>query len=477
MNRKVLSLVALVGLGVALGAVTAGGGCQSDACTKDTDCAMPLICVSSACVPVGTKPDAGADADVEPDVDGDTPPTDTDTDVDGEGDGEGGEEDGEIPEDVVTTDDGGCTPVTSAAYNVVVTAADGDERPVVLRSQTGFVFFGRPPGPVSADGLRFQRFRLDGVASTAAMWTLSSVEIAPQHPILELPDGKFATAFGVPSGAGPGIWVKIIPSTGTGGEVPRQVPGTDLNSGEPAITFDGINVVVVWTHNLGGSVEIRGQLFSASTGAATGTYVTIATGPTGTKEPRIVWGSRRFALAYFNASDGALHVLSLDGPLAEMREDVLTPPVDQSFVGYPAIAWSGTEFGLAWELRVGTSSSTIHLATFMEDAAPVDHTPLEGFVSLSAAEAGQLALAYGDVGSEWALAWRNNQTGRVGISLVRISADDFSIREGPIDIRPGATTAWNPSVAHNGGYYMVSWVEQFGAGAFPIYEATHGCTP
>jgi hypothetical protein len=113
----------------------------------------------------------------------------------------------------------------------------------------------------------------------------------------------------------------------------------------------------------------------------------------------------------------------------------------------------------------------------MEDAVPTDHTPLEGIVTLLPAETGQLALAYGDTGSEWGLAWRRNETGRVGISLVRISASDFVIKDGPVDIRPEATSASNPSLAHNGGYYMVSWVEQPEASTFPIYEATRGCTP
>jgi hypothetical protein len=385
--------------------------------------------------------------------------------------------DGDAPEDVVEDDSGGgCRQVTSAPFNIVTTAADGDERPVSLRSGGGFVFFGRPPGPVSADGLRFQRVNLNGSAASLAVWTLSSVEISPFHPIIELPSGSFATAFEVPDGTGPGIWLKIVPSSGSGGaEVPRQVPGTDITSGEPSITFDGTDLIVAWTHADVGTVEVRAQHFNAATGVAIGSPVTVASGPTGTKEPRILWGDIRHTLVYFNAADGALHVLALDGSLISSSDFAIAPPSGHSFIGYPAVAWNGTEFGLAWETR-GTVSAQLHLATFMPGADPVEHAVLAG-VLLSGTEAGQVALAWGDLTSEWGLAWRYTQTSRVGIALARIDAAEFHTIEGPIDIRPESTTAYHPSLAYNSGYYMVSWIENMGGTSYPIYEATHGCTP
>jgi hypothetical protein len=471
----------LLALGAAVWAAAVlplGGACGSDSCTKDTDCQMPLICVASACVPVGPKPDV-TESDV-PEVTPDGP------DADGEGDGADADGDGETTEDAPPVEgdaDGGCSPVTSTPFLLSTTSADGFERPVALRAGALFLSFLRKPGPRDADGIQFRRIPLLGdptvpAPGIAAMWTLSGVELGPQHPIIELPDGTFATAFRLPSGAGPGIWIKIVPNAGTGGAVPRQVPGTDANSSEPAVTFDGTNVVVVWTHSTGSTVEIRGQLFAAATGDAIGTNVLLASGPPGTKEPRIAWGGTyRHALVYFSAADGALHVLSLDGALVQQKEDVLIPPGGESFVGYPALVWSGTQFGLAWELR-GATSSSIHLATFIENETPVDHTPLATTVSLTELETGEVALAYGNQdGGEWGLAWRYTEASRSGISLVRIAAADFTIREGRVDIRPEATNAGNPSIAYNSGYYMLSWVEQPGDGNFPIYDATRGCPP
>ncbi len=371
--------------------------------------------------------------------------------------------------------DDGCTPGLSVPQVVAPNAAGYEERPVALRSGSGFVSFVRLPGPAVADGLRFQRFDLGGVALDPAVWTIGGAELAPQHPLVELADGQFAPAFTVPSGSQPGIWVKLVRSSGTGVEVPRQVPDTDVDSSSPAITFDGVDVIVAWVQDLAGTVEIRAQHLDSGTGEPLGSYAVVASGPTGTGEPRIAWGDTRHALAYFNAADGALHVLSIDGSLSIVREDVLPPPSGESFVGYPALAWSGLEFGVAWETR-GTSSATIHLATFLQDQAPVEHVPLEGVIALSAAELGQLALAWGEVGNEWGLAWRHSHAGRTGISLVRIDATDFHVKDGPIDVRPEAAAASNPSIAHNDGFYMITWVEDV-SGSLPIYEATYGCAP
>lgn len=467
--------MALAFLGTVLGLTV--GGCPSDSCTKDTDCEMPLVCIKSACVPVGTLPDVPV-PDVPDDVPedaGDVPPTeDGDTDAD-----EGTldvPDDADTPDEAVEDDSGGgCRTVTSVPIVVITRAADDQERPVVIPSGEEFVFFGRPPGPVSADGLRFQRVHVDGsTTGYTAMWTLSSVEISPFHPIIELPSGSFATAFEVPEGAGPGIWLKVVPSSGTGGEVPRQVPGTDANSGEPSITFDGSDLVVAWSHTDAGTVEIRAQHFNATTGVAIGTPVTVATGPAGTKEPRILWGGIRHTLVYFNAADGALHVLALDGTLVSSSDVAVPPPGGHSFIGYPALAWNGTEFGLAWETR-GTVSAQIHLATFMPGADPVEHAVLTD-VPLSGTEQGQVALAWGDLTAEWGIAWRYTQTSRVGIALARIDATDFHTIEGPIDIRSDSTSAYNPSLAYNAGFFAVSWLEVPGVD-LPIYVATHGCVP
>ncbi|MBN1769843.1 MAG: hypothetical protein JXB32_01175 [Deltaproteobacteria bacterium] len=478
MRKIVVPMVALAVLGAVVGLTVAGGGCKDDSCTKDTDCEMPYVCIRSACVPVGTVFDVPVtDVPDVPEDDADVPPTD-DTGPDGDAD-DGPIDvpvDGDAPDDGDEDDSGGCRPVTSAPFNIVATAADGDERPVSLRSGAGFVFFGRPPGLAAADGLRFQRLNLDGTAASAAMWTLSSVEISPFHPIVELPSGSFATAFEVLESTGPGIWLKVLASSGTGGEVPVRVPDTTAASSEPSITYDGTDLIVVWTHTDSGTVEVRGQHFNAATGVAIGSPVTLAAGPSGTKEPRILWGDTRHTLVYFDASDGALHVLALDGTLVEQAEHVIPPPSGHSFIGYPALAWNGTEFGLAWETR-GTVSAELHLATFMPGAEPVEHDVLSD-VPLSGTELGQVALAWGDLTGEWGLAWRYTQTSRVGIALARIDATDFHTIEGPVDIRPGSTTAWHPSLAYNSGFYMASWIEQATEPTpYPIYEATHGCTP
>ena len=474
MKRPTIVLVAVLFLSCFGLLLALAGACQNDSCTKDTDCQMPLICVASACVPVGPKPDAADDGDAEPEVDGDTPPRDGDGEAD-----EGGEatDDGDVPDELEVSDDGGggCTLVTSLSYNIALTAADGDERPVTLPSEGEFATIIRLPGIVAADGLRFQRFHLDGTAIPSAIWTLSSVEIGPSHPLVELPSGGFAVAFSIPEGLQTGIWMKITERNGGGGTTPSQIPDTTASSTAPTLTFDGTDLVVAWVETNAGAVEIRGQHVNADTGVASGSYVTVAAGPSGTKEPRIVWGDIRHVLAYFNASDGALHILSLDGTLTVTRDDPFVPASGQSFVGYPAVAWNGTEFGVAWETR-GTSSSTMHLATFLPDTLPVDHEPLAATVPLAGTEQGQLSLTWGGVRNEWAIAWRFSQVGRVRISLARIDATDFRLVDVPIDLRTEATTGAHPGVAYNAGYYQVTWSEVFGT-TYPLYEATHGCTP
>jgi hypothetical protein len=427
---------------------------DADADTGGTDCVPPCSagfeCYYGVCVPAGADGDADADADV-----------DADADADGDAD----------------ADDAGpaCEAVLSRPVRVLDNAADADERPVALRSGSGFVFFGRPPGPVLGDGLRFRRVGLDGVPSPAAMWTLSSVEIGPSHPLIELPGGSFATAFQVPSGDGVGLWVKIVPETGGAGEAPRQVPGTDAHDAEPTIAFDGTDVAVAWTRTTTSIVYLQVQRCSATTGEALGTVGVVTTGSPGTREPRLAWGGGRFAIAYVDGTAGDLFVSLLDDRFAYVTGSVLTPPAGESIVGYPALVWNGTEFGLAWE-TAGDSSARIHFAAFGPDEAPVERGPILADVVLEPTEQGQLALAWGDLTAEWGIAWRHTRDAGAAITLARLDATDFRTLEPPVDVSPHATTAAHPGLAYNAGYYMVTWTETAG-GTIPTYVATYGCTP
>ena len=277
MTSKLLAACVMF-LAVGLLAVTViPAGCESgSSCTKDTDCELPLVCIRAACVQVGQPPDVSPVEDGGIEVDDDAPPVEGDGDEGGgtdADDGFEGTDDGPGPDADADADaDGGCMAVTRPALSLspATGAADGDERVALLASGTGFVWLGRPPGLVSHDGLYLARFRRDGslVPPPPAnpSWALSSVEIAAMHPIIELPDGTLAIAFAVPSDAGIGIWLKVIPPVRVPPlptVAPRQIDGTDDTCSSPAITYDGTSLVVVWADEDGsGNVQIMSGNFS-----------------------------------------------------------------------------------------------------------------------------------------------------------------------------------------------------------------------
>ena len=469
MTSKLLAVcVMFLAVGLLVATVIPAGCESGDSCAKDTDCELPLVCVRSACVQVGQPPDVSPVEDGGIEVDDDAPPVEGDGDEGGgtdADDGFEGTDDGPGPDADGDADaDGGCMAVTSPALslNPATGAADGDERVAMLASGSGFVWLGRAPG-ATLDGLLLARFRLDGSLVGTPSWPLSGVEIGPAHPLVELPDGKLAIAFAVPSAVAVGIWIKIVPASGTTVS-PRQVDGTDGTCSSPTITYDGTSIVILWADDDGaGNVQLMGGHFSPDTGLGLDTPTVLATGPTGTREPRIVWSTIRHALVYIDGTDGALHVRSFDGAFTQISESIVAPPSGHTILGYPALAWNGSVYGLLWETR-GTSSSTMHFATFAPDETPVERDPMST-VSLSSAETGQVALAWADDDSEWGIAWRHARAGRVGISLVRFDADTSEIKEGPVDVRPESTTPWHPSVAYNNGYYGFGWI----APAAPIH--------
>jgi hypothetical protein len=459
MRRIILSMVG--GLGVVGLAVLAAGGqaCGSDACVKDTDCDFPNICAAGACMRPPPKGDVSF-----PDVTPDGPDGDADVDVDvPDADDDGGAE-----------TETGCTPVTSLARRVMDTAANADEHPMALRSAAAFVFFGCALVGTS-ENLRFMRVRLDGGGSPATQ-PLSGVDFSGRHPLIELPDGRFAMAFYLPTGS-PGIWLKITQSDGATGAPPQQVPGTDEGSGDPALTWDGENIVIAYAHQAaaGDSMAMRVHKFDPSTGAPVGSdSVTVASGAAGTREPRIAWGASRHALAYYNATDERLHVLVLAADLSVTADHPMGMEPGHAFVGHPDIDWGGSRFAVVWE-TAGPSNASLRLAVFGEGDAPVPVEALTG-VPLASTEMGHVSVAWGAAESELGIAWRYSQTGSVNAALARVRIPSMTLIEGPVVINTGATTANFPDVAFNANYYMLTWAEVSGT-QYPVFAATRGCVP
>ena len=386
------------------------------------------------------------------------------------------------------TDDGGvdeagigdadCTRTPSAPY--VVTTQAGIyvyERPVVLPSGDGFVAFVSVPLPAGNLGLELTRFTRAGAPLPPSEWAVSSVPVGSVHPVVELPDSGFAAASGVWWGGPPdqGIWIAVVPPGGPRPD-PTHVPDTDVGCDFPTMTFDGTNLVAAWVDDNDGTIDIRAQRFSPVTGEAVDSAVVAASGPVNTKEPRIAWSTIRHALAYFDASDGALHVLGLDGSLTRTSEAILAPPPGHSLIGYPALVWNGTVYGLVWE-TVGAGAASLHFATFAPDAAPVQREPLAETVALSALETGQVALAWAPAANEWGIAWRRANDGRHRISLALVDGGTLTARGSPVDLSAESRAAWHPSLARNAGTYAVAWIDQEAGSpdSSPAYLVTYGC--
>ncbi len=466
---KLAPLLALATLGLAAVFAATGGACGSDACAKDTDCAMPLVCVASACVSIGgdgdaTPPDVDvpSEADFAPEGDAGEDAGRTDAD---EGGGEAGDADGD--------GGGACTPAAAGRVTLEPgdAAAGGTDRPVVLASDAAFAYFGRSRGgPDPSDCLHFERIGIDGAPVPPATCAVTGLA-GPVAVVALSRTVGFAAARALSAGPTSGIVVNIVAPDGTSDGAAVAVPGSDAASAEPVLAFDGTNIAVAWSQTVPGRVEIRAALLDGTTAAPRATVATtIANGAAGTKEPRIRWGESRFTAAYFDGTDGALHVLSLDGSLAVLATNVLRPATGESLVGYPALAWNGTVFGLVWETR-GTTMARMHLATFRPGETPLDHEPLATTVPLSATEAGEIALAWSETANEWGVAWRRTQTGREGIALARIDVTGSSLKGEPYDVSPGSTAASAPSLAANLGTYLVAWIEE------PTYALAVSCPP
>ena len=149
-----------------------------------------------------------------------------------------------------------------------------------------------------------------------------------------------------------------------------------------------------------------------------------------------------------------------DGPSKIMEEQpVTTDPAESSD---PSLAWSGSEYGVAWQdTRDGTSQ--IYFARVQPDGLKLG---TDVRISNGTDAAGRPSLVWS--GSEYGLAWDDTRHGDREIYLVRISP--AGAKGTDVRVTVDSADQGMPSLAWSGSEYGVSW-HGYGFGGGEIFFA------
>jgi hypothetical protein len=139
---------------------------------------------------------------------------------------------------------------------------------------------------------------------------------------------------------------------------PPALSRIDDGAGPAAIVdlaFDGASIGLVWTDGRDGNDEI--YFASASTAGVVGANVRVTDAAGASTQADLAWGGTSYGLAWQDArgGDDAIYFRELTSDGTPVGGERVLSCASGGAIG-PAVAWSGTRWGVAWIAREGATS-------------------------------------------------------------------------------------------------------------------------
>jgi len=176
--------------------------------------------------------------------------------------------------------------------------------------------------------------------------------------------------------------------------------------------------------------------------------------------PSLAWTGSEFGIAFtddrFGGSD--IYFTRLDFRGTEIGSEIPLRAEVSAAERHPDLVWTGVEYGLAWNASL-PGNQEVNFARFTSSGSRIGGvTPITAFTSRSVSPVPDLLWQ----GSEFALVWSADPTGNGEIYFDRVDASGAEIAS-EIQITNTSDRSDVPSLAWSGSEYGLTWQETLGA--------------
>lgn len=225
------------------------------------------------------------------------------------------------------------------------------------------------------------------------------------------------------------VYFARIAPDGSSSSPPRRITAAPANSMLPALVWDGEGYGLAWSDlrqlpGNGGNFEILFNRLDAS-GEVLGPDVRVTTAVGSGFWPTLAWNGVDYGLAWHDRRDdpsrirGRIFVVRLDAAGQPYSPPEPVSDLDQ-IAGAPSLAWTGEEFGLAWsEIHpVSPPASAIRFARLTSGLGLVGE-PL--YITRSTGSAWRPALIW--TGTSFGVAWDDDREGNREVYFAAVRCD------------------------------------------------------
>jgi hypothetical protein len=192
----------------------------------------------------------------------------------------------------------------------------------------------------------------------------------------------------------------------------------------------------------------------STTGTLVGSHVRISDAVTRETSPAIAWSGSEYGIVFEDeqSSRNEIWYTRVGGDGTELMSEVQVSTGNDG-AWYPDIAWSGSEFGVAWHDRrdIGTQREIYFNRVALDGTAMISDLRL----SFSGDYAELATIAW--TGTEYGITWEDTRTPGQDIYFIRVSPAGIAASS---EIPLTDVTSWYasaPSVAWSGSQYGVAW--------------------
>jgi len=241
------------------------------------------------------------------------------------------------------------------------------------------------------------------------------------------------------------------------------------DQGYPAIVFDGTNYVVVWQDNRSGSYDIYGARVSASGSVLDPDGIAISTAANDQLFPEIAFDGTNCLVVWEDCRSGFPDIY---GARLSSGASVLDPggiaiSAVASYQWFPAIAFDGTNYLVAWDDNRGGDSWDIYGARVSASGSVLD--PAGIAISTAANVQGDLAIAFD--GTNYLVVWVDLRSGSTyDIYGARVNESGSVLDPAGMAISTVAGDQELPAIAFDGTDHLVAWQDNR-SGSYDIYGA------
>lgn len=222
----------------------------------------------------------------------------------------------------------------------------------------------------------------------------------------------------------------------------------------PSVAFDGTNYLAVWEDERSGSSDIYGARINQDGVVLDLPGIPISTAVNDQNSPAIAFDGINYIVVWSDERMGSSYIY---GARVNQAGVILEPDgfqISNAAIGqyFPSVAFDGTNYLVVWEDRRSGSydiyGTRINQAGIIQDSSGI---------SISIANSSQRYPSITFAGSYYFVVWQDNRSGSYDIYGARLNQAGIVLDPSGIPISTVAYNQISPSVNFDGSNYLVVW--------------------